>query len=140
MSVSFGKIVIVNAPLRTAQTIANRANYRSKTSVGEQIQTIINDTRFGKAHAFPVCGSKEKSYIFSGSEGRKYGNLLMETLYKMDLAHYFLDNEIKIIDTSKTWEHFEEQVEELVSSSKNVSVMNVDYTNLGDIKSVNLIA
>ena len=63
MSVSFGKIVIVNAPLRTAQTIANRANYRSNTSVGEQIQTIINDTRFGKAHAFPVCGSKEKSYM-----------------------------------------------------------------------------
>ena len=141
MSVSFGKILVVNAPLRTAQEIANIANHRNKTNVGEQVQAIINDTRLGKAHAFPVYGSKEKSYIFSGKEGRKFGKMLAGALDRFDFAHhYYQDNKIKDSDINFTWKHLGEQVEELVASSKNTPVMKVDYTNLGDIKSVNVVA
>ena len=141
MSVSFGKIIVVNAPLRTAQEIALMANRRNKTKAGKQIQTIIDDSRFGRVHAFPADEKNEKSYLFSGSEGRKFGKMFAEALSRFDFAHnYYRDEKIKDSDINFSWRRLGEQVRELVDSSKNVSEMNVEYTNLGDVKSVNVIA
>ncbi len=140
-SVSFGKIILVNAPLHSAEKIAVMANKRGKTDLNKQVKNIINDTIYGKAHAFPANNSKEKSYIFSGKEGRKYWKSYNEAIDRMDFArNYFRDKKIADIDIEFSWRRHGEYVEELANSSKNIPVMNVKYNKLGDIKSVNLLA
>ena len=139
--VSFGKIILVEAPLSTAEKISVLANKRNKTDLGKQVKNIINDTLYGKAHAYPSNDSLDKSYIFSGKEGRKYKKLYNEACDSANFSqNYYRDNKIAAADMAFTWRRFDEQVEKMVESSKNLSVMSVEYNKLGDIKSVNLIA
>ena len=138
--VSFGKIILVNAPLRTAEKITLMANKRNKTDLGKQVKSIINDTIHGKAHAYPSKDSENISYIFSGKEGRKYKKLFNEACERTNFAQdYYRDTKILDSDMCFTWKRFGEQVEEMANSSKNLQVMGVEYNKSGDIKSVNII-
>ena len=138
MSVSFGKVISVNAPLQTAQKIAKIANGRDKTPASMQIKSIIDDTRRGKAHAFPV--SKDKSYILSGKEGRRFAEYFAETQNRMEFVHnFFREEKIKDADLEFSWRRLTEQVAEIAEGAKTVPEMGVEYTKDGNIKSVNLI-
>jgi hypothetical protein len=140
--VSFGKITLVKAPLHAAENIALMANKRNKTELGKQVKTIINDTKYGKAHAYPSGYLENVSYIFSGKEGRKYNKLFTNACERANFVQsYFRDNKIADSDIQFTWRRFDEQVEEeLIKPAKDFSVMDVEYNKLGDIKSVNIIA
>jgi hypothetical protein len=140
-TISFGKVTLVNAPYNTAEQIAHIANSRNKTDLGKQVKTIINDTKHGKAYAYPAFNLENQSYIFSGKEGKTYSKSFREACDRVEYAHdYYTDKKIAGIDMDFTWRLHDQNAREIVNSAKNISVMDVEYTKLGDIKSVNLIA
>ncbi len=137
-SVSFGKITVVNAPMKIANKIASIANNEAKTKTDKQIKNIIDDTNEGQARACLVNG-KHKAYIFSGKEGEQYWNSYCSTWENMNAA--YLNNRIDAdFITDKVWENHRNFVIDLINSAEEIQVLDIKYNKSGDIKSVDIIA
>lgn len=141
-SVSFGKTILVKAPVQVAYKIATMANIKSETECGKQVNKFIDDTHKGKAYAYPSEYLPDKSYIFSGEEGNKYWKSLCKAWDKTEYARDFYRNDAKTarIETAIAWEMHRANVNALIKSSEKVLEMNVIYDKSGKIKAVNINA
>ena len=140
-SVSFGKVILVKAPLVVAEEITDLANGRNKTALSKQVKSIINDRKYGKAHAYPSNNSKGISYIFSGKEGRKFWRSHREAWDRMNNApNTYRDDLVADIAVDYAWRKHNERVDELINSSKMITIMGVEYDKSGNIKSINVNA
>ncbi len=137
--ISFGKIIQVNAPITTAETIARIANSQGETELSKQIKNIIDDTRLGEADECPYQGSKDKSYIFSGEEGKKLMESFNRAYDEMDDAFIHNKSNADIL-SDKAWKRHAKETMELIAAAKEVPVMDIKYDEFGKIQSVNIIA
>ena len=140
-SVSFGKVVLVKAPLKEAYKIAGIANGSENTELAIQIKKIINDTKEGQAHAYSFNEHGDKSYIFSGEEGNDYWASYCEAWDCMNSAYaYYGNHDLADIESKDAWEKHAQNVNRIISTAKEPEIINVAKNRMGEISQINLEA
>ena len=137
--ISFGKIIQVNSPVITAEKIAKMANSSLETELAKQIKTIIDDTQLGNAEEVPCYGCKDKSYIFSGEEGKKFMKSFDRAYDEMGSAYNNNKSDADFI-TDMVWKRHIDFVNNMINSAKEIPVMDIKYDEYGKIQSINLLA
>ena len=138
--VSFGKVVLVQAPFKDACRIAEIANRKPKTKLDKQVKRVINDISKGEAYVFSFNPTEDKSYIFSGKEGREFWQSHCEAWDIMDRAHEFYGNDhLTDIETADAWENHAANVNRIINSRANRPIIGVEYNKHGYISAINVI-
>ena len=139
--ISFGKVILVKAPLKEAQKIADIANEDHKTRLAKKVKRIINDTQDGKAYAYSFNPLSDKSYIFSGKEGYEFGKshsvAFAETNY---IETYWFKSRSSAAKIARAWELHAQNVNKIISSAQNRPIIDIEYNKKGEISNVNLNA
>lgn len=98
-SISFGRAIKVNAPLRVAKRIADEANVANygdfssnpkRKSMQEFLDKIFNDTQFPNGKARVVQLESNDIYIFSGKEAAEEERLVKESEAKIKANEEFV--------------------------------------------------
>ena len=140
-SISFGKVTLIKTPLTTAAQIAQIANGDGEKKLDKQIKEIISDTKEGKAYAYSFNPSVERSYIFSGKEGKDFQESYQAAVDSAAYikAFYGKSNFAKTV-TDITWKNHEQNALKLISSATERTITDVEYDKKGNIQSVNIVA
>lgn len=135
--VSFGRIVKVNASIDVAKDIADIANrYNTKTdkNVTNKIKNIFYDSSKGEVVAFNPTQNDSISYLFSGEDSQKANDIWADMHDECDRACSYYHGEEDLVEAafSSAGETAAKKLNELISSKKHVSLMNVIPSNDGE--------
>ena len=140
--ISFGKVIMVNAPLTVANRISAIANGGGNSKIEKQIKKIVNDTNKGRAYTYSFDHSKPESYIFSGKDGKKYWDMHCQACDRVDYINFFYEDEYSAeSDIKDIWDVHRSHVEKMIQSSPYITKLDVDFDNVNKkIKSINVLA
>ena len=134
-SISFGKIVKVNAPVKTAQKIILMSHRH--TEAGRKLNAILNENKPGKAHAYSFPDKEEESYIFTGVEGQKYWKSHCEAWDKIEHSHHYYKGDRETANAQTAWSQHSKNVAGIIKSY-NGKMLELDEKCLEDKNQINI--